>query len=74
LFANPSWIAPAIQNPPHLNLIAGDPVIDGIGKTMRQHPKIAEVLPVDSSIEVQGLDLAERLSRKYQPTAADRRS
>jgi len=52
LFANPSWIAPAIQNPPNLNLVACDSVINGIGKAMGQHPKIAKILPVDSGIEV----------------------
>jgi hypothetical protein len=33
LFANPLWVAPAIQNSPNLNLIACNLVIDGIGKT-----------------------------------------
>jgi len=52
LFLNPSWIAPAIQNAPHLDLIARDSVINGIGKTTRQHPKKAQIFPVDAGVEV----------------------
>jgi hypothetical protein len=52
LLANPTWIASAVQNAPHLDLITFDSIINGIGKTTAQHPKVTEILPMDASIEV----------------------